>query len=158
MIARLIKTTNEEIKLLCPDGTICNANNTVLYNFLINFKSADSFYGNDGFWNEEIPEMSSISGETLAIVTDTKELLIKDISAFHEVINLTNIKPLSVEEYAKKHGRSPEMIKAFIRQDRIPGVEKVGKSWIIPSNAPYPVSPNRKREVTWNPGRKKKEK
>lgn len=155
MIARLIKTSADEIQLLCFDGSISIQNSSELCNLLINFKSIKTFSGNDGFWNKEISEMSQIPGETLAIVTDEAELLIKDITVFKDLINPISTKFLSVEEYANLHDRSSEMIKALLRQNRIPGAQKLGKTWIIPSDAPYP---SKKREITWTVGRKKQDK
>lgn len=156
MIARLIRTANNELQLLCLDGSICVPNTTVLYNLLTNFSISDSFYGEDGTWKNEINEMSMVPGETLAIITDDKQLVISDFSPFASLVKPSNYRYLSVEQYATLHNRSSEMIKAFLRQNRIAGAQKVGKSWIIPDDAPYPVAPEHQREVSPNVGRPKK--
>ena len=158
MIARLIKTPDEELKILCSDGSILIPTDYNIYSFLIHFSNPDLFYGYDGFWKDEFEEMSLVPGETLAVINDDCHLEIYDITHFMNVIGQIPIKYLTVEEYAKKNNKSLEIIKVYLRNDRIPGVQKIGKSWIIPEDAPYPVSPDKQRVITWKVGRRKEEK
>lgn len=156
MIARLIETTDGNIQLLCSDGTINVPNDTVLYSLLTNFQNAESLYGDDGIWKDEMTEMSMVPGETLAVVTDNKQLIIYNFSPFINLVKPSNYKYITVEEFAKKHNKSNEMVKVYLRQNRIAGAQKLGKSWIIPEDAQYPVSPEDQREITWRVGRPKK--
>ena len=157
MIARLIKTPDREIHLLCPDGSIVIPTDDNIYALLTNFSNTELFFGDDGSWIDKKDEMDLVEGETLAIISDDNHLEIYDITPFMNVIVKPVITYLSVEEYAKKNNKSEEMIKVYLRKDRIPGAQKIGKSWIIPENAEYPVTPDRQRVVTWKVGRRKKE-
>ena len=46
---------------------------------------------------------------------------------------------LSVQETAEKWGVSVRWVNQYILNGRIPGVERLGKSWAIPENAVKPT-------------------
>jgi predicted site-specific integrase-resolvase len=46
---------------------------------------------------------------------------------------------LSVRETAEKWGVSVRWVNQYILNGRIPGVERLGKSWAIPENADKPT-------------------
>lgn len=156
MIARLIATSNGQTQLLCADGSICNPTEAVLFKLLTNFEKADEIFGKDGVWNTITSEMSMVSGETLAVVINERQLIILDFTPFKTLLGYSDINYLSVQEYAQLHNKSIEIIKVFCRQNRIIGAQKIGKSWIIPEDAPYPVPPNEQREYNPLAGRKSK--
>lgn len=93
-------------------------------------------------WNLEYPEMSAYPGETVAYVTDAFHLVIVDFSPFtvlFEASNTTLDDLLTVSEYAQLYNKSVEQVKVFCRHGRIPGAKKIGRDWVIPSDAPYPI-------------------
>jgi len=45
---------------------------------------------------------------------------------------------LTIEEYAKKHNKNVELVKAYLKQNRIPYARQKDGVWEIPSEAPWP--------------------
>lgn len=156
MKARVVKQKSE-VLLLCNDGTICFASPRVLANLLRNFKSPNNFNGDYGRWDTECLDMSLFSGETIAYITDSLELVITSSAPFFPLVEdkLQVNEYLSVPEYAKKHGKTTVIIKKYCREGKIIGASKKGGCWIIPEDAPYPVPPCRQREGVRGPRRKK---
>ena len=147
MIARLVKKLDDQVVLLCKDGSICNSSVTVLANFLSKFKDSKNFSGNDGKWSGEYGDMALFPGQTLAYVTDDVLLVIYDFEPFEPIISKSyNISSyISLAEYAEKVDKSNEIVKVLCREGRIVGAQKIGGSWMIPEDAPYPVPPHRRR-------------
>lgn len=54
---------------------------------------------------------------------------------------------MSCSEAAKKWGISERRVQILCRENRIPGVSKLGYMWLIPKDAEKPFD-KRKREVT----------
>lgn len=48
----------------------------------------------------------------------------------------------TVAQFSKRFGLSQERIRTFCREGRIPGVQLVGKQWVIPDDAVLPVRKN----------------
>ena len=141
MKVRLVKEEGKA-KLLCEDGTICNASSSLLFQFFTNFDKYSMFTGTDGKWNQEYPDMSEYPAATVAYVTDDGRLLVVDpwiMSMAMTPPTLVNGNLITSVDYAKKHRRSREMIQAFINQGRILGAVKIGRQWFIPEDSPYPV-------------------
>ena len=93
-------------------------------------------------WNEEYPEMSAYPGETMAYVTDAFQLVIIDFKPFTIMFeeSKTSLDDLlTVPEYAQRYKKSVEQVKVFCRTGRIPGAKKLGRDWVIPYDAPYPL-------------------
>ena len=61
----------------------------------------------------------------------SKEL--QAVAAIEELLDC-----VSTKEYATIHDVSPERVKVLCREKRICGARKVGGSYIIPRNSPYP--------------------
>ena len=57
---------------------------------------------------------------------------------------------LSVRETAEKWNVSGRWINQYIQEGRIPGVERFGKSWVIPEDATKPerLKPGAKKKLT----------
>ena len=54
---------------------------------------------------------------------------------------------LSVKETAENGGVSERRVGQYCSEGRIPGAQRIGKAWAIPSNAEKPMDPRRlKRE------------
>lgn len=49
---------------------------------------------------------------------------------------------LSVAEYAQAHGRAERTVRHYCVQGKIPGAQRVGRSWNIPADAPLPERKN----------------
>ncbi len=147
MKARLLKGQNGNVMILHANGTISNSSTSVLANFLMNFKDASNFSGNDGEWNTNYRDMSLYPGETLAYIDDGFALVILDSTEFEGLINGPQELPhyISLVEYAERVDKSVEIIKVFCRNGRIPGARKLANRWMIPEDAPYPVPPARQR-------------
>ena len=97
--------------------------------------------------------MAFYPGETIAIVTDTGELILYSGDIFQNsfISSALATDLVTTEEYAAMHGKSKEIIKVLCRQNRISGAEKVGRAWMIPRNAPYPVPAKHQRPKTCGP-------
>lgn len=142
MKARLIRDSNKALKLLCEDGTIANCTDSMLYSFMMDFKRNISFKdGTEGRWDLVYPDMSMYPGETIAFILKQKQLVINDISPFKKFLDkdVSYRTFLSTEEYAQKYSVSSEMVKVYCRNGRLKGAKKVGRAWVIPDNAVYPV-------------------
>lgn len=147
MKARLIKSEKNELLLLCTDGSAFSPGRAELGRLLSSFHAADEIRQFTGgktpqFWNAEYPDMSLYPGTTLAYVTDTYELVISDFSPFKillEANTLSAFNMITAQEYADMYGKSVEQIKVFCRKGRISGALKLGRDWLIPSDAPYPA-------------------
>lgn len=153
MKARLIKDVNGGIKLLFRNGTICNGSLPVLANLIQNFNDVEHFEGKDGNWQNFTEDMAFYPGETVAIVTDDSSLVIYSGDVFSGCfdVSLRIGTLLSTEEYAAMHNKTQEIIKAYCRQGRIQGAQKVGRAWMIPKDAPYPVPQYRQRPKSCGP-------
>ncbi|MBQ8248131.1 MAG: hypothetical protein IJZ42_13465 [Lachnospiraceae bacterium] len=147
MKARLIKLKNNELLLLCTDGSIFAPGRAELGRLLSSFQVADEIrqFGANKIkdvWNGEYPDMSLYPGTTLAYVTDSYELVISDFSPFKilfEANTLDAFNMITAQEYADMYGKSVEQIKVFCRKGRLSGAVKIGRDWLIPSDAPYPA-------------------
>lgn len=141
MKARLIKTKDNKLRLLCEDGTLAICSKVLLFDFLTNFDKVNFNGGDAGRWDEESPDMVSYPGKTFAYITDTQQLVVYDISPFSFAISESPdfLEYLSTDEYAKRHNVSREIVKVYCRDGRIAGVKKIGNRWAIPETAPYPV-------------------
>ena len=141
MLARLIKDKKGEMCILCSDGTIIAADKNALNILLSGFNHIEKLGNGNTFWNKEFPEMSLYPGYEFACVTDTYQLLLSDFSPFKDLFEVdTSVSNMiTATEYAKLHGKSTEQIKVFCRNGRILGATKIGRDWMIPANAPYPI-------------------
>lgn len=154
MKCRLLNDTNQRIVLLCKDGTIATANDLLLLDLLTGFQSeGDFFTGKDGRWDEQYPEMSMYPGKTLAIITDTNQLVLDEFELFLPLLKTTTKMRgyISTIDFAKKYDKSPEIIKVYCRKGRIPGAIKIARNWLIPENASYPVDEENRREGVRGP-------
>lgn len=151
MKARLLKI-DKEVLILCNDGTIINADQSLIARFFSNFDNVNIFNGSDGNWKQFHLDMGEYPGVTLAYVTDSDQLVVVSPWAMKQALSVSagNHKLISVADYAKKYNRSREMVKAFAQQDRIPGAFKVGRAWLIPEDAPYPVEEGRRKPTSGN--------
>ncbi len=148
MKARLIQNDNGKLQVLCSDGTICDGTPAMLYNFLVNFKHANSFSGDAGHWAEAYPDMSYYPGETLGLITDFGSLTIETFEPFMSLFtsDADRFEYISVEEFAEKYNKSTEIIKVYCRQGRIVGAVKIAGVWMIPRDASYPIVPGRQKK------------
>lgn len=160
MKARLVKAPDGNVKLLLNDGSFSNADKPLLANLIINFKKVVHFEGRDGNWRDSVEDMAFYPGETIAIVTDTGSLIIYSGEIFQDsfISYALSTDLVTTEEYAAMHDKSIEIIKVYCRNGRIPGAEKIGRAWMIPRNAPYPVPVGHQRPKTCGPRPKKEPK
>ena len=127
-------------------------------NFFSRFDEVGIFTGKDGTWTDRFLDMSEYPGETLAYVTDNDQLVVISPWVIETVIskNVVAPKELTLVQYAQKHTRSKEMIKAIVREGRITGAVMRGRQWFIPENAPYPIEEkSRNPEAGRSPRRSK---
>lgn len=82
-----------------------------------------------------------LSGKTAAYITDTFQLVLNEFTLFRILLevdtSITNL--IRATEYGNLHNKSVEMVKTLCRSGRIPGAKKIGRDWMIPSDAPYPT-------------------
>lgn len=127
---------NRKRLLCCPNGSILNADDSVLQRMLTDFKKPNSFKGRDGIWNALISDMNDYAGQTLAFVDDKLELVILSPEAFKDFRTPTVY--ITASEYADLHGKSHPQIKKLCEAGRIDGIQQTRGGWIIPKDAPYP--------------------
>lgn len=141
MKIRLVRNAEQKLQVLYSDGTIARATPALLSDLLIGFNRQSSIFcgGDAGIWNKECFDMSDYPGETCAYLADNDMLVVVDGSAFKAITKTQMVSLISIAEFAEKHNRSAEMIKVFCRNGRIPGAKKIGKTWMVPENAEYPV-------------------
>ena len=153
MKARLVEAPDGSAKLLFNDGSFSNVSKPLLANLIINFKKVEHFEGRDGNWRDSAVDMAFYPGTTIAIVTDTGELILYSGDIFQDSFISSALASdlVTTEEYATMHGKSKEIIKVLCRQNRISGAEKVGRAWMIPKDAPYPVPAKHQRPKSCGP-------
>lgn len=137
MKLRLLKKDGQCV-LLCPDGTIAIAGNTLLRELFVCFKKPSSFHGNSGRWDMEAATMAEVKGMTLAYVNDDSELCLIENPFLSLMQNLADDEYITLHEYAELHKKNDNRIKALCREERIPGAIKKAGKWFIPKHAPYP--------------------
>ena len=135
MKLRLIKTKSG-IQLLCPNGTIINANKDVLIKLLTSFKLPRQFDGKDGYWNNNVSDMDDVKGETLAYVDYRDDLVVINANTFRDIVMPINY--VSAAEYASMHHKGRAIVKRHCKDGKIPGAELHSTGWLIPKDAPYP--------------------
>ena len=158
MKARLIKNADQRYVILGSDGTIAAANDQNLFDFLTGFRTNDGcFAGTNGRWDAEYPDMTLYPGETMAFIADNSSLVVYNFQPFALLLNsdVRKFGFLTTQEFAERHNRSIEIIKAFCRDGRIPGAKKVGGIWLIPKEAEYPVDESYLRPNSGKRARKK---
>lgn len=147
MKARLIKKNNQECELYLQNGYVYKADNHILTVMLRQFQNITELLASENScsnWSDLYSDISVIPGETAAYINDADELVIRNYQPFdvlwHDVkIDFSDI--MVCEEYAQAVGKSPEQIKQFLRQDRIPGARKIGRDWVVPRSSidKYPL-------------------
>lgn len=156
MKARMILDEKQRLVLLCADGTIAEVDDTVLYNLLMRFDRKDDYFsgGKRGAWrSDSYPEMATYPGRTIAVIADNDSLIINDSAPFLPLLKYegNTTKYITTSDFAKRHDKSVEIVKVFCRNNRIPGAKKVGRSWLIPEDAEYPVDELNRREGNRGP-------
>ena len=137
MKARLIREGSGVYSVLCPDGTIVDADAVVLRSFLRNVRYIDNISGEDGGrrWDNVAPDMFAYEGETFAYINDDYTIIIKNFLPFEALFQIDTESSifdlLSVAEYAEMVGKSIEQVKVHLRNNRIPNARKIGRDWVI---------------------------
>ena len=135
MKARLIKSSSGEYLLLCSDGTIAEADTSILTKFLRNVKYIDEISGTHGRWDTIAPDMFAFDGETFAYINSNYHIIVLNFLPFEELFEIASSSSLddfiSVSEYAQLVGKSIEQVKVHLRNGRIPNARKIGRDWII---------------------------
>lgn len=137
MKARLICNETGEYLLLCLDGTIAEADFSVLARFLKDSKNIDTVSGNLDRWDNQVPYMLDYKGKTVAYINDDGCIVIHDFQPF-ECLFETSVNLgfsfdefLTTAQYAEAVGKSVEQVKIMLRTGRIPNACKIGRDWII---------------------------
>lgn len=140
MKARIIETDNV-IKLLLVNGVIKNISFSELVEFLKTYH-VNFHYAGDKTWDEQYEiSMDEFTGNTLAIVTNEGDLLIRDPNLITRLMDFKQINYITVDEYAAKHNKKNAIIRRFCTNGRIKGAVQKGSRWLIPEDAEYPVKP-----------------
>lgn len=141
MKARVVKEEKGDMVLLYQDGTKSKATPAVLNELFNKFKSIARSTGQDGRWDDEASDMVFYPGETLGYVSDRSELVLLSSTVYAACVDSAYLASsyVSTEEFGKLYGKTPEIIKLYCREGRISGARKVGRSWMIPKDAPYPA-------------------
>lgn len=129
--------------LLCPNGSVLEADSRVLSKMLSSFRTPNKFKGTAGYWNQASPSMENVLGETLAYVDNSSKLIVLNEKAFEDII--VSDRYISAAEYADLHSKSKASVKNMCKDGRITGAFKNSAGWQIPINAPYP--PRKERQT-----------
>jgi hypothetical protein len=46
---------------------------------------------------------------------------------------------LTLKQIAALWGVSPGRVRQFIKENRVPGAQKIGRDWLIPKGTPFPA-------------------
>lgn len=158
MKGRLIKTNANDTVFLCPNGDIIAATQALLRNLLLHFNDFDRrhWVAIDSWISETTPDMMLYPGETLACITDEGQLIIYDSTPFSVLLKPIVSNLISCYEYGKLHNVNPEYVRVLCRTGRIPGARKISGGWMIPEDAPYPISAeHRRKDLIGRAGRPK---
>lgn len=139
MKARLIRK-NGKMYLLCNDGSIAIADESILKQLFVCFNSVETIKGTDGQWKENNnSDIEKVSGKTLVWVDDNNCLCIKEnpFTSFFE--SIVDNEYITLHEYALLHGKNDNRIKALCREGRISGATKKAGKWFVPKHSPYPA-------------------
>lgn len=147
MKARLIKRNNQDCELYLQNGYCYKVDNHILTLMLRQFQIlADLLVDVEAYsnWSDNYSDISVIPGETAAYINDNDELVIRNYQPFDILwhnIKIDYSEIMVCEEYAAAVGKSPEQVKQFLRQDRIPGARKIGRDWVVPRSSidKYPL-------------------
>lgn len=137
MKSRLIRQKGK-LLLLLSDGTIAKATEGILKQLFISFSNVDTINGKDGRWDTDHLNIEDVKGKTLAWVDDKGILCIKENPFTALIQNIVDEEYVTLQEYAKMHGRNDNRIKVLCKEERIPGAQKKAGKWFIPKHAPYP--------------------
>ncbi len=135
--ARLFKDDDQQIKILCLDGTIAIATITNLKQFYLEFQSADKICGEKTLrWDAVCSHMEEYKekNHTFAIIKEDGSLVVFDNEPFSLLMESSELdfdQLISVAEYASMVGKSIEQVKVYLRQGRIPNAKKIGRDWVI---------------------------
>ena len=135
MKARLVRT-NGELHLLLCNGKLKKLSDKETREFLLTYDYLEHYAGEDT-WNYPI-SMAEYDGETLAIVNDDNELVIKSADFLRAAVSYVRSKVITSLEYAEKHDRPRSLILRLCREDRLAGAYRSGTTWLIPEDTPYP--------------------
>ena len=158
MKGRLIKTNTDQMLFLCANGDIVASTQVLLRNLLIHFDDVDTqSWKTIGRWESEaVPNMMLYPGETIARITNEGQLVIYDGTPFSVLLKPIVINLISCYEYGKIHNVNPEYVRVLCRTGRIPGAQKISGGWMIPEDAPYPISAeHRRKDLIGRAGRPK---
>lgn len=137
MKARLIRYRGKE-QLLCSDGTIADATDSILRRLFVAHTAADMIKGKAGTWTDKCDAMEDHRGKSLAWVEDDGTLVIKENVFIPLVASVKEDDYVTAQEYAEHCGRSVARVKMLCQEGRIPGAIKKSGRWFIPRNAPFP--------------------
>lgn len=137
MLGRLVRC-HSEMLFLCSDGTLAEVDESFLMRIFLGFKQPDLFIGSMGRW-DMYPSMEAFPGETMAFISEDKELVILDSGAFSCIMSKSYAPDyLTTKEYAMLYGKSIARVKTLCVEGRLPGAIRKGRQWFIPKYAQYP--------------------
>lgn len=136
MKLRLVEI-KKEYYLLCSNGSILRADEAVLCRLLHSFNRPNTFKGNDGYWNNTVPDMEDAPGKTVAFVDDMYRLIVLN-AGIYSFINKKDVTYVSAIEYAELQGKSWPAVKKMCAAGRVEGAYKISSGWLIPKDAPWP--------------------
>ena len=156
MIARIVRSKDDKLYLLNKDGTISTVTISLLKKIFRSFNQIEDISGDNGKWDSISLDMSLFPGETMVFVTEGHQLVITDPWIMNYYLSNENTSVpadnlLTLPEYAKLHDRSVPMIKALCQQGRIAGARKMGRTWVVPASAPYPIEEQSKKPGAGRP-------
>jgi len=136
MKARLAYLDDSYHLLLC-NGIIKKISQFEARNFIESYDSPEH-YVEAGEWDYSIGTMEDYGGETIVLVDNYGDMYVKSSELFRKLLRSTDVKFLSVNEYAQKHDKQRAIVTRLCAQGRLMGTIKVGSQWCIPEDAPYP--------------------
>lgn len=138
MLAK-IYLINDEYHIFFANSTQRKLTPPELKLFLETFNDS-THYGDSSDSQSGYGILTPSIGTLVAHVTTEKELVVLSPDFFHYVFQMDTLSYLTIEEYAAKVGRKPNMIGKLCRTGRLAGAHQQGGRWLIPSDAPYPVT------------------
>ena len=162
MKTRLVKNKDNSLMLLLDNGKLLYVEKHKLANYFFHHKTLLRNNPNHlnfeivGRWDNEFEDISEYPGDTVAFTSNKGHLVIVEITPFAEVLSVKSANAsdeelfITVKEYSEKYKKSVEQVKVFCRKGRIKGAKKIGRDWMIPKDAIYPIDRRIKAGATIN--------
>lgn len=123
-------------KLVSDSGKITHLSSWTAKQFLLDYTNEVYYISETDVQSKELKESKS---PVVAYITDDLNLLVCDVKHFKKIMTSTETEYVTAEAYADIHGKTIAIIRRHARDGRLGDSYKVGATWLIPKDFPYPT-------------------